>query len=1042
MDEKFFTSINSLKTRMINAIFSALTLSLWLIQQYQIFDECYVKEEHCACLNSTRTVTCNQELSYMPISVYFSKFADNFTTIKIYNKNWTILKWESSEYSFDRWPRIILLTLSGNSIRSVDDEFFKSGLDDLNTLELDFNQLKDCFKLNASKLMYLSLIGNQIEHLDEGCFKGLNLLQIIYLNGNLIKNFDWQAGHLDKLDRIEFSYNQISAINARNLNQLKVLEVSFNMIKNETSLNFSGMLGLTYLGMSKNSLTKIPDEVGKLVQLEKLKLNFQFITSIKADVLAKLSRLEELEMNKNLIKRLTNSTFSNSSRLISLKLNFNQIELIDSDAFVGLSGLKILDLSSNRLNNTSSLIYRPLSQLQYLNLSWNYFSSLEDFNLVSLNNSLLSLDLSYNQFNYINRDWLFGLYNLTTLNMTFNSISSIDSGSFDSLTSLVRLDLSNNCLFKIDSTLFKNLIQLETLVLSNNVLASLDSTTLSNQARLLNLNLENNQIWARLSTKLFQNLTRLESLNLNQNHLKSIDSAQFEGLQMLQSLFISNNYLSTMNNSVDKLVRLKELDLSSNKIKLGREESPTSDIQIAEPVMNRLENLSLSNNLINFTRLIRDYKLTSLQKFMIRNVSVVAVFQDFYFFNSRGLKVLDMSNNSLGDVDLIEWFNKHITTLEEFHFSNMSVKSSHLNFSNLENLTILDLSFNSIVEIRVYNFRRNIKLKSLDLSHNIISFIERQSLSHLGNLVSLDLSYNFLKTLEGTDVSINRYPFLTSLNIINNLLNSVSIDGSKVIRSLDLSYNKLSGFSLDDRSVYDLLGTLNLSSNLLEIIYEDTFKTGIQIVNLDLSKNSIRQIMAGSFSYLNSLENLYLDRNQLTSLNETLFESMSSLSNLQLQENKIETLKSSIFSRLKSLEILNISFNNLKAIESSIFANLNQLVVLDISGNFNMDDFTEQTFDGLTRACYIGVPRLNQHNFEIIKGAFRPELKKRTLNTGYYRSIDILYSQNMTDLTESDCRYTLELIKVNLKLNLYESSMFDNFVANCQSVFQIMKKSG
>lgn len=986
----------------------------------------YLEYEACDCVNNA--IVCDEDkTTSVSVSSYLSKLV-GFGDVRLANKNWPKLELDTDYFSFSMMPGLVNLTLDSNNIESIHREFFSTGLDALERLNLDFNELTDCFDLKSVNLQQLSLMGNKIERLSESCFEGLNRLKEIELNRNMIVNLDWDLKSLPGINRLDLSYNRFTTFHLQNAPNLKYLIVSFNDLNDYdlTHLEFN----LKSLEINSVGFESFPN-FDQLDSLQELKLEDQFIPHLDAKTLRKLPGLQSFSVSRNLIDNITNFTFNYSTSLLLLDLSSNQIKIIEANAFTGLSNLSTLNLMSNQLETIQAIAFRPLIKLQELNLNFNRFSTLQSDNYAYLS-MLQTLHIAYNNLNFIKKSWFVGLHQLVHLNLSFNSISHIDSGSFDSLSALYTLDLSYNCLYQIKSNTFDNLPNLFALILNENVLANIDTKSFARSNNLSIIDLKNNQLWNRLPTGLFQYVPYLQHLDLSSNHFSKINSDQFKGLNNLKELNLANNYLTSLDSSLDTQTTLELLHLSSNQFHLAES---SDQLNISTQIVDKLIMLDLSNNNIDLELLVAQYSFTKLESLILANVSInggnMSVLGQF-----KGLKCLDLSQNHLEGFNVVKIINEHLNKLELLSLANVGVQSSHLNFSNLNKLNSLDLSVNLITEIPVLTFQDTYNIIRLNLSRNQISFIDRSSLSNMTDLVWLDLSSNRLKTMSG--IALKRFPRLRDFRMDRNLLEDQNYKfyGSTDVTKLDLSNNKLTSFSLGTKQVYKSLESLYLSNNLIQSLSESSFEAGVSIIELDLSHNMIEEIPENIFKYLNRLEKLYLNHNKLSELPE-VFEYLTYLEELNLQYNHIKQITMSHFWSLKILRNLDISFNSLESINGGSFYYLNQLLSLNIAGNENVEDFDDKTFEGLSAIRLLVLPRLNQNNFRAVLNALKPRMRKKIEGLGleYYESIDIVYSINVIDLSESDCEYSFELIRVKIKLNLLTSNQFNQFLATCQTVF-------
>lgn len=999
---------------------------------------CEIAGEECTCSYKSvyeNHVNCKQEFdefnSSESVVLYLSQLK-NYTHIDISNKNWTRL--DSTNFSFLMINRLLSLSLTSNNIQLIDDRFFSNGLNKLYSLNLEFNVIKACFNLNSSSLTQLTLVGNRIETIDDSCFKNAPNLQSIELSGNQIKQIDWNLATFVQLSELRFALNKVKWANISYSRRLSTLDLSFNYIERQDQFSLRELTMLSSLVLTKNMFKSVPD-FSNLIELDYLYFDQQLITEITSDTLKHLPNLRYLYAARNLIKRIGNHGFIAISDVRMLDLSFNQIDYIEVNAFAGLSRLWNLKLRENRLQNITTSVFKSLSSLSYLDLSHNKLEALEANNFVGLESCSLSLVLSGNRFNYIKRDWFSNLYNLELIDLSQNSISSIERGSFDSSGSIETIDLSKNCLYQIDASLFNKQSKLTSLRLDNNLLGKFDVDAFVNQNHLKNLNLENNLIWDRLPTGLFRNLSKLVSLKLGNNHLTKLDEDLFNGLVSLKTLSVSINHLRTLNNSLDRLLSLTELDLSLNDMEIGER-----SIDIGPEIMTQIVSLNLSYNYVNLNQFLLEYSLNNLRNFYAKSIQLQASDEIITHFEGNQLVTVDMSDNNflIDNRDIIEWINQDLIHLEALYLSKIGYKSSNLNFSLLTGLVLLDLSFNEVSEIYQFHFKNNLKLKTLKLSHNQIYFIEKKSLNHLSELTDLDLSFNKLTTLEGTGITISQFSKIITFRVNDNYLDydRYELDHGQLIQTVDLSSNKIRLIRIDTGGVYDKLTLLNISFNLIERIQANTFRTCISLVELDLSYNLIQEISPSSFDNLISLGLLRLEHNQIVELHVDLFKGLTTLRELYLQHNRIELLKRGLFENQMELLTLSLNDNNLKLIEDLTFESMNQLVMLDISGNPDLQDFTQHTLDGLNQTRVATMKRLNSNNYLIVKQAFKPELRKKVIDIEYYRPVEVLYNDNeANNLTSLDCYYTLELIKLNIKLNLFTGYMFNNFVAKCQQIF-------
>ncbi|XP_064616279.1 toll-like receptor 4 [Liolophura sinensis] len=116
-------------------------------------------------------------------------------------------------------------------------------------------------------------------------------------------------------------------------------------------------------------------------------------------------------------------------------------------------------------------------------------------------------------------------------------------GPVEGSETLLHLDLTGNNCYEVSETFFAYATNLETLLIGNNRLGK------------------------DFSENTFHNLTKLNRLDINHNQLETVGRNLFSRLTNLTYLNLSGNYLSNWKANISGLVKLRNLDLSNNKLK-------------------------------------------------------------------------------------------------------------------------------------------------------------------------------------------------------------------------------------------------------------------------------------------------------------------------------------------------------------------------------------------------------------------------------------------------------------------------------------------
>ena len=126
------------------------------------------------------------------------------------------------------------------------------------------------------------------------------------------------------------------------------------------------------LDLYNNQITTIAEDTfAGLTKLEQLFLSGNQIKEIKANTFAGLEKLEVLDLNGNEIKEIKANTFAGLTKLEGLSLYNNKIGEIKKDTFAGLTKLEELYLSRNKITTIAENAFAGLTKLERLYLHSN-----------------------------------------------------------------------------------------------------------------------------------------------------------------------------------------------------------------------------------------------------------------------------------------------------------------------------------------------------------------------------------------------------------------------------------------------------------------------------------------------------------------------------------------------------------------------------------------------------------------------------------------------------------------------------------------------
>ena len=361
---------------------------------------------------------------------------------------------ENSLKVLQKLPNLQQLSLTLSGIRSIDMSMFCKF--NLTLLDLGINEIN---KLSVN------------EDVQKSLKNGTETIQNTHVHSHSHK-------HLIHMSQFHTKY--IETLSDQNSNMLILHRNALTTLENDAFKCFSKT---TYLDLSYNEINYIPSGTfAYMTQLEKLNLQFNPIRQIYPETQNGLAKLSSLKLNYTTfqgdftLQFLLNATSEitldyedvtdNIYRLLSAyRMNSTTFPNVYEIAFSDIP-IPIYDI----LNNEP--IFSPFLNLQKItlinaqistSLGNKFFQGIFNVTHVTLRSCLLRtfpyqalevlptlkyLDLSYNFFETLSKQWFDHLPNLTSLILSHNYIRHVDSHTFHSLVrrGLKKLDLSHNLL--------------------------------------------------------------------------------------------------------------------------------------------------------------------------------------------------------------------------------------------------------------------------------------------------------------------------------------------------------------------------------------------------------------------------------------------------------------------------------------------------------------------------------------------------------------------------------------------------------------------
>ncbi|KAF9115323.1 hypothetical protein BGX27_008203 [Mortierella sp. AM989] len=360
-------------------------------------------------------------------------------------------------------------------------------------------------------------------------FDGLRNLRELYLDHNDIKVVPDSLLKLSKLDVLDLSCNSISSFHSafklKKLKNLRRLNLDHNMLTDispiyklkalrELRLNYNfvpylaiaihNMTKLKILAMESNSLTTLPETMGRLGNLCELRLSDNNLRVLPESI-GSIRTLQVLALRSNLLEKLPES-------------------------WKDMENLSTLDLACNQLTSLPSDIVR-LPKLTHLDLHDNQIQALPE-KIGQLSN-LVVLQLCNNQLRELPRD-IGRLRDLQDLVLSFNQLQYLPD-EIGKLNKLQELKFDNNPLRSLPRTI-QRLANVRRIHLQGCELRDLPIELGVAFRDLIYLDLSGNQFEVMPA---LDQMTKLEEFYISNNHLREIGTSS---LILHGSSNTTNNY--------------------------------------------------------------------------------------------------------------------------------------------------------------------------------------------------------------------------------------------------------------------------------------------------------------------------------------------------------------------------------------------------------------------------------------------------------------------------------------------------------------------
>lgn len=422
----------------------------------------------------------------------------------------------------------------------------------------------------------------------------------------------------------------------------------------------------------------------------------------------------------------------------------------------------------------------------------------------------------------------------------------------------------------------------------------------------------------------FSKLIRLKHLDLSQNKLVSLKGGEFRGLEALVSINLTSNNISSIHfGAFEGLTSLENLILSYNRLETM---SPSvfhflPVIKEVDLSLNRLKSYSCEEPGGSFTLTHLDLFANKIQRL---NVSCFPA-----------LEYIKLSNNS--NLELQADVFASNTRLKYLRLQAVEVEALvGLSAATKRNLSWVEFSL-SLEKSRLticgvlqgMDHLKKIHVHSVLLTQNSLCI---SLFINVFNLLTFSCDFCLIQVdLKGSRLPQSNSSLLDCATPLEIVIMDANLgnDSQLLLRksktkSLYLINCGLKQISHSTFYGFKGLKTLQLNENKI-IIKQDTFKGLTHLKFLSFDKCKMRDIDPDWFIPLKNLNSLSFSKNEITELTTNVFSALSYLEELYLHFNLLKAITMNPFSKLWRLTKLNLSLNIIYYIEEGSFQDLHSL---------------------------------------------------------------------------------------------------------------------
>ncbi|XP_077113245.1 uncharacterized protein LOC143768450 [Ranitomeya variabilis] len=222
----------------------------------------------------------------------------------------------------------------------------------------------------------------------------------------------------------DISYSLVTALKNSGIQVVDSFSFSNSAFPDFNICMYASLFKIRELQLAQNRIKFINTSKGSCNLLRILDLSYNSVKNVTASQMKKFKKLKELNLSNNIIIAIEICSENVSMELVHLNLSFNYLASLTKDEFQCLKKLKSLSLNDNKIQTIGKYSFRGLKTLEVLHLKSNHFYSLTEFAFSGLF-SLKQLTLNENFVETIS-DWAFkDLRNLEEIAIDFKDMVSM-----------------------------------------------------------------------------------------------------------------------------------------------------------------------------------------------------------------------------------------------------------------------------------------------------------------------------------------------------------------------------------------------------------------------------------------------------------------------------------------------------------------------------------------------------------------------------------------------------------------------------------------